>query len=85
MAAARDWEARWTAQARIAPARADNAPAAKGLRDATFVYTKSWRKPRARRYVKRTRERSGFKGSCSNIRYLGLFPLFIHADEGIKP
>ena len=28
-AAARDWEARWTAQARTAPARADNSPAAK--------------------------------------------------------
>ena len=30
-AAARDWEARWTAQARTAPARADNTPAAKAL------------------------------------------------------
>ena len=31
VAVARDWEARWTAQACIAPARADNAPAAKAF------------------------------------------------------
>ena len=31
-AAARDWEARWTAQARTAPARTDNTPAARAFK-----------------------------------------------------
>ena len=54
-------------------------------REATFVCTRSWQKPRARRYVKRARKRPGFKDSCSTVRCLGLFPLLVHADEGIKP
>ena len=51
----------------------------------TFVCTRSWQRLRARRYAKRAQKRSGFKGSYSNVKYLGLFPVPVHADEGIKP
>ena len=53
-------------------------------RQATFVYIRNWQRPRAGCFIKLVRKKSGFKGSSSDQRYLGLFLLPVHADGGIK-
>ena len=79
-----DWEARWTAQARTAPARADNTPAAMAFEGGHIRLYEKLAKAEGSALCQ-PQKRSGFKGSYSDVRYLGLFPLPVHADEGIKP
>ena len=83
-AATRDWEARWTAQVRTAPARANNTPVAKAFEGGHLRLYEKLAKAEGSAPYQARRKRSGFKSSYSNVSYLGLLLLHIHAD-GIKP
>ena len=72
-------------QARTAPARADNSPAAKAFEGGHLRLYEKLAKAESSALCQARTEISGFKGSYSNVGYLGLFPLPVHADEGIKP